>query len=1182
MVSKGRTATVVLGMHRSGTSALAGTIARCGAAAPATPMKPQPDNPKGFWESRTLSDLDEHILQNAGLAWDEPGIPHETFWQSRQAKELTEHFSQLLDAEFGKSPLFVLKDPRLSRLLPVLHEVFQRKGIHPIYLIALRHPFEIAASLHLRNGTRAERALLLWMEHLLAAERGTRGQPRKFINYRELLERPVAMLEAISAEFDLSWPLPLEKAGPKIREFLSDSDRHHRFGSGGAPQHVRLRGVLQDLWLAGQRVTSGDAFDPTPFDQAWACCRAWVEEEDPVEGCGRRALMQSALDAADFTLFTVGQNARNKQMLLESANEEQSQLIDRLTRQRDEEREARVALDEQLRQLKLEWQQKRDDAELLRDELADSERKLEGLKKRKDAAEKERRELMASVAELRSELELLQAEPDKEHLAEREGEVGAGAKLEATEAEREALRQELELAGRYARKLEAEVDYLRSRASRTAGARARRRIRRAGGAFLRRIPLSARMKSKIRRRFGRSPERPDSPGLGAGSTRAVTPESYRAEKENALANFLDSGRQLQLPSAEHPRTSIILVLYNQAALTLACLESLAESLGGDEVIIVDNASSDRTMELLDRTTGAKLIRNEKNLHFLRAVNQAAQRATGEYLVLLNNDARLFEGSLEAALAVFDAEDKVGAVGGRIARPDGTLQEAGSIVWSDGSCLGYGRDSGPDDRRYLFRRDVDFCSGAFLVTPRKLFDELGGFDEAYAPAYYEETDYCIRLHRAGYRIIYEPRAFIEHLEFGSSSHGAASELMQRNQRLFLERHGEYLRKHHYDPAPENVHVARSRAEKRVLVIDDRFPHRDLGQGFPRANHAVHEMVRTGAEVTVFATNQRPEPLEDLYRDLPPSVEMLCGSWDVDLRHLLVERTGFYDVLFVSRPHNMERVRELLPPGSEGWQKTKWIYDAEAIFADRQIELQRLKGRKPSRARQARIRAQELELADRADAVVAVTRSEADKFREGTDAPVSVLGTSVELGPGEADYSQRQDFLFVGALTGDETPNADSLIWFLSEVWPIVRSTLPEARFRIAGLNESPEVKRLAHHEEHVELLGKLPDLSATYNEARVFVAPTRYAGGLPLKCVEAASAGLPQVVTPLLQRQLGWRPEEELMCAPHTEPEEFASACISLYRNAELWKRLRNAALERVAREYSRERFSERIRELLQT
>ena len=207
-----------------------------------------------------------------------------------------------------------------------------------------------------------------------------------------------------------------------------------------------------------------------------------------------------------------------------------------------------------------------------------------------------------------------------------------------------------------------------------------------------------------------------------------------------LQSFLNSRAVLELPHSESPEISVILVLFNRAELTLACLRSIAENHAERvEVIIVDNASQDETPLLLDQLRGGRIIRNTENRNFLLAVNQAAREARGEYLLLLNNDAQLLPGTLRSVVATIRGSAEIGAVGGKLVFLDGTLQEAGSIVWRDGSCLGYGRGDDPFAPMYMFRRDVDYCSGAFLLTPRKLWEQLGGFDEVFKPAYYEETD-----------------------------------------------------------------------------------------------------------------------------------------------------------------------------------------------------------------------------------------------------------------------------------------------------------------------------------------------------------------------------------------------------------------------------------------------------------
>ncbi|WP_156995358.1 glycosyltransferase, partial [Elstera litoralis] len=197
--------------------------------------------------------------------------------------------------------------------------------------------------------------------------------------------------------------------------------------------------------------------------------------------------------------------------------------------------------------------------------------------------------------------------------------------------------------------------------------------------------------------------------------------AFRAETNAALNDFLAGTAPLVLPRAERPQVSIVLVLWNQVDLTYACLTALAAETDVPlDVVIVDNASSDATGTLLARVEGATLVPQSENLGFLRAVNLAVPHCRAERVLLLNNDAVMRPGSLAAALATLESSPDIGAVGGRIVLPNGRLQEAGSIVWQDGSCTGYGRDLLPEAGEAMFRRDVDYASGAFFAVPPRGF------------------------------------------------------------------------------------------------------------------------------------------------------------------------------------------------------------------------------------------------------------------------------------------------------------------------------------------------------------------------------------------------------------------------------------------------------------------------------
>ena len=478
-------------------------------------------------------------------------------------------------------------------------------------------------------------------------------------------------------------------------------------------------------------------------------------------------------------------------------------------------------------------------------------------------------------------------------------------------------------------------------------------------------------------------------------------DAFIAAAQQRLASFLADGRTLDLTPPAHPAVSVLLVLHNRAELTLACLESLVAQDGVRfEVVIVDNASTDDTGVLLDRLRGVETIRSPENLGFLRACNLAARAARGDCLLFLNNDTVVHPGSVAAALDTLARDPSIGAVGGRLVFPDGRLQEAGSIIWNDGSCLGYGRGDSPWLAPYAFERDVDFCSAAFLLTPRSRFTALGGFDPRYEPAYYEDADYCVRLWKAGARVVYDPRAVVTHVEFGSAASAARAVTMQLERRsTFVDAHRAWLARQPA-PLPARPRTASARAGQglRILVVDDRVPRRSMGFGFPRAAALVSSLVELGHSVTLLPTSAGDEDLERAYVDIPRRVEVVSGDVSQRVRDLFQERQGEYDVVLVSRSHNVAMLRARLGPPPAWMPGAAVVYDAEAVTAYREAARRRLQGAPMTEDEAGRLVRDELALALEAGAVLAVSEAERAAFDRVCPGRVHLVGHAV---PANAD-------------------------------------------------------------------------------------------------------------------------------------------------------------------------------------
>ena len=670
-------------------------------------------------------------------------------------------------------------------------------------------------------------------------------------------------------------------------------------------------------------------------------------------------------------------------------------------------------------------------------------------------------------------------------------------------------------------------------------------------------------------------EKPISGPASEQATKKAKADFDRKARQT-LGGFLASGEKLAVPAAESPAMSVLLVFFNQAHLSLLCLQALIEHADVPfELIIVDNASSDETGELLNRLENAKLIRNEENLGFVKAVNQGAELAGADHLLLLNNDAFIEPGALGAALQTLRDEVDAGAVGGRIETLDGRLQEAGNIIWRDGSCAGYGRGGNPDDGEYRFRRDVDYCSGAFLLFATELFRELGGFDEDFAPAYYEESDFCLRLRQRGLRTIYEPRAVLRHYEFASTGGiEAATAQQQKNRERFRQKHREFLQGQP-DANPKRSLFARTaNRHPNVLLIDDAVPHKSLGSGYPRCRHIVSLLAKMPLNVSFYPLQFPFDDWNETYRTLPANVEVLLNRGQPGLAELLKERVGFYRHVMVSRPTNMAVFNEVLDSLPKKARQFEIIYDAEAVFASRELLWRELCGEFIDQEEKRRIIAEEIDLAGvGVSTVITVSDTEAQLFRERGRERVFVLGHGLAPIAEPAPFDARQGLLFVGALKDEHSPNVDSLLWFAYNTLPLIEREIPEIDLHVAGNTGAPSLCSMER--SNIHFLGRVESLDAIYRERRVFIAPTRFAAGIPHKVHEAAANGIPSVITPLLAEQLGWRHEEEVLVAK--DPEQFALACIRLHRDKALWEHLLNSARNAVLRDCSEERMQHVLR-----
>lgn len=633
---------------------------------------------------------------------------------------------------------------------------------------------------------------------------------------------------------------------------------------------------------------------------------------------------------------------------------------------------------------------------------------------------------------------------------------------------------------------------------------------------------------------------------------------------------------LTLPAADAPRLSLIIPVHDNFVFTVALLAQIEREARATpdvlvEAIVVDNGSSDRTRELEALVGGVRVIRTAAQSGYTIACNQGAAAARGEILVFLNNDIELTPGLL-ARIPRALSDPGVGVAGARIVGAAGQLQEAGSLLFRDGSAAGLGRGQDPTLPIYLAPRDVDYVSGCFLCVRRALFEEMGGFDELFSPGYYEDTDFCLRVRGRGLRVAYDPSLTIYHYEYASYSKGrppsSSGALMRRKRRAFVQKNRALLAVQPVAAEQPLLQAAfppgRDRPP-RVLLVEDRLPAEAAGSGFTRTYDTLCAMTAAGMAVSVWALHQRvAESLPDWTRGAWSVLPRIDGPKTV--ADLLREQGDAFDVVWVCRTHNWRALRQAVRQWRDARSHRRVVVDTEAVESLRAAALLE---RAPEPMREAEvlaaIRAEAPEL-DSVDAVAAVNRRDADWLQRAFGIAPAVLSFSFTVTPGPAGFDARSGLLFVGAIYGTDTPNYLSLRWMIEKVMPMLSETMPGLRLIVAGHQDKAVPPIASAFANRIDWLGEVADLAPLFNAARVFVAPTLFAGGRPHKVEHAAARGLPCVVTPVLADQLR-EPDGSTfpIVAKGWAPEDFAAAVQALYTDRALWEATRAAGLRHIAR-----------------
>jgi GT2 family glycosyltransferase/glycosyltransferase involved in cell wall biosynthesis len=1111
-----QTAICIAGAHRSGTSMVTRLLHACGLyLGPKNELMPaQADNPDGFWEHLGFVALNDELLSELGGAWDLPPRPEENFTPARL--DPLRMKARLLIERFNSTGLWGWKDPRNSLTLAFWQDLLP--GMKT--LIVVRNPLEVAYSMKQRNGTSYSFGLRLWEIYNRRVIETARDHERLVTDYHRFFENPEAELRRIVSFAGLSGGEVGRAAG-----LVTTRRRHTHF-------------------------TIDQLIDARVSPKVIELYRALIAEASPTEKIKGTPTVAARAEESNEADLLPGSVSRLNAFVPERIAQIEG-LYDKLLAQGEARHKAQV--EQVTAHLAQTEARHKAQVEKLTTHLAQTEAQhqtqIEELTRRYSREIEQLRQRIVRVNELLRERSVSLAE------SETRGEDF-----------RNRLRQQLKATQRLSRLLsDADEAAARLRSSarwQIANPIAALKVKVSPGHSRALLGFGhlEKIVSTYKKWLTAHPEVAAIDGEIQALTSGEAP--VPAQKTSPVEPPAPT-RAIEFPVYEEVEISIIIPVFNQFRFTQACLASLQEHQGPDrfEVIVVDDCSTDETPKAIPRIPGVVYLQNEKNSGFIASCNRGAEMARGKYLVFLNNDTVVKVGWLSALLDTFAEQPRTGIVGSKLIYPDGRLQEAGSVIWRDGSGWNYGKFDDPKKPEYNYLRETDYCSAAALMIPKSLFASMGGFDSRYAPAYYEDTDLAFKVRRAGYKVLYQPLSEVIHYEGatgGTDLETGTKKHQDINRSTFADTWAAELTK-----KPTNGDSAYLRqpspGRKNILVIDHHVPKPDHDSGSLRMFQILKLLHQAGHRVTFIPDNLAN--LSPYIGELQKrGIEVLYHPHVKKIRDHLVSHGSTYDAVLLSR---CDFARKHIADVRLHAPQSRIIFDTVDLHYLREDSEARLTRDPQMRHNAEEKQRLEHELIEQADETWVVSSVEQQLLQQKWPTKsIQLVSNIVDVPGSRTPFAHRNDYLFIGGF--QHRPNVDAVLFFVQKIYPLVSDHLRDAKFYIIGDKVPPEIAALAT--EKVIVAGLQKDIRPFFDSVKLSVAPLRFGAGVKGKINQSMAFGVPVVATSLATEGMGLKDREEVLVAD--EPEDFARAMIELCESEALWKRLSENGIKKTRASYS--------------
>ncbi|MHC6198299.1 glycosyltransferase [Elizabethkingia miricola] len=627
-------------------------------------------------------------------------------------------------------------------------------------------------------------------------------------------------------------------------------------------------------------------------------------------------------------------------------------------------------------------------------------------------------------------------------------------------------------------------------------------------------------------------------------------------------------KKIEFKEEADPKVTIIIPVHNQLRYTLNCLYSImtAEDNVPLEILIINDKSTDNSLEVLSKIPGLKIFNNSENLGFLRCVNEGINEALGEFVYLLNNHTKVLNGYLSSLLNVFERHKDAGAVGSKLIYADGKLQGAGCLLFNNEVGVNRGASQSVHSPGFNFLRKVDYCSGSSLIFRKKdITGNLNLLDPDFSSAYYEETDLCMRfVENQKLTIYYQPQSEIIHYEDVSYQQKSENkqELLKKNHRFFWDRWGENITSEQFIVRGNKKYFNDNKGySETVLVVEEYLPKYDQDSGANRFTEIIKILINKSCKVYLLVKNLNTESDAtyikffeqmgvEVLRDFPTSRKKI-----IRVKKQIEGIMPLVDFIWIFRPEGFEYYEKEIKRMNSG---AKVIYDTVDLHY---LRFEREKDFFSKSAKQLKkennVKFLERKALKDADAVIAISDIER-KTIAGTGIPderifiVSNIHIIKENVFHEA-FEDREGLVFIGGF--NHKPNVDAVIYLYNEIMPLVWESNNDTKVYIIGGNVPGELQAL--HSDKFQILGYQKDIDDYFTKSKAFVAPLRYGAGVKGKIGQALEYKLPVISTTIGVEGMKLESDETAVVVDINDPVGFAKNILLLDKDKEKWNHLHN-------------------------